>query len=161
MTATQVDTKKIQDRRVVNFHDMHDIAADVDFLDDASLAPIANWTPAQNLEHVTRLIEASLDGFDFDAPWYVKLGVKVIGGRLLTKGFPAGLTPPKGAEKLIPGDDVTWADARDHFRSVMARLDRGAKMNMRSPLFGEMTHEKWVQVHCRHAELHLGFVRVR
>ncbi len=58
----------------------------------------------------------------------------------------------------MPPADVTWEDAVEHLRTIISRAkDEG--MTGRSPVFGQLTHDEWVQMHCRHAELHFSFLR--
>ena len=42
------------------------------------------------------------------------------------------------------------------FRAAMDRL-RTTAPAAPNPVFGRLTHEQWIQLNLRHAELHLGF----
>ena len=78
--------------------------------------------------------------------------------RTLRSGIKPGLPVPKKLSGLRPDKDVKWDDALADLRGNIQRIGAGERMTAVSPLFGRMTHEDWVRLHCRHAELHLSFV---
>ena len=156
-----VETKKVTDRRTLAFEQLSDIAADIDALDGQTLRSTGNWTPAQNLQHVSKIIQCSIDGFgDAKAPLLFRTIARFFKGVALRKTFGAGFKLPSGLSQFLPDDDVTWEQATAEFRTLMDRLTDGARMTQRSPVLGPMTHEDWVRLHCRHAELHLSFVHL-
>ncbi len=59
---------------------------------------------------------------------------------------------------LGPDDDVTWEQAAACLRAALDRLDGGARMTQPSPVFSDLAHEQWEQLHCRHAEMHFSFM---
>lgn len=136
------------------------IEADLEALDaGGSVEATRAWTAAQNVLHVTIMIEGSLDGFDVTMP----LPLRILGRMLKHVAIPMRMRPgiklPKAAQSLAPGADITWEEAMQRFRTVMQRLGNGEQMTHHSPLFGPMTHAKWTTLHCRHAELHFSFLR--
>jgi hypothetical protein len=61
----------------------------------------------------------------------------------------------------VPGgtfgiDELSTVEGLNRFRSAMERL-RNESPTLVNPVFGRLTHEKWIQLNLRHAELHLGF----
>ena len=42
------------------------------------------------------------------------------------------------------------------YRAAMERL-RATAPTIPNPVFGRLTHEQWIQLNLRHAELHLSF----
>jgi hypothetical protein len=157
-----VETKRFRDRRVLTFVDLDDVLADVERLDRAggeSIRASGNWTPAQIVQHVAKLIEFSMDGFPGRAPWYLRVPARLMKGRFLTKALPTGLKFPSGMSFLAPEDDVTWPVAIQQLRTAVERAG-GSRMTKPSPLLGPMSHEDWVALHCRHAEMHFSFMRV-
>ncbi|MEM7228513.1 MAG: DUF1569 domain-containing protein [Planctomycetota bacterium] len=144
-------------RRTLSFHTMSDIANEVDALDQSGVETIGGWSPAQNLEHVTRAMDFSLDGFDFKAPIPLRYIAPLMKNKFLKGGFNPGIKLTGDfAKAFTPPDDITWDDAIMHFNRTIDRLYRGERMVQRSPLFGSMTHEDWVRLHCRHCELHFS-----
>jgi len=150
-----------KEHRDLTFNTVADIVAEVGRLDGAALRGTNNWTPAQNLEHIARPIAWSIDGWPFAAPIPLRIIGRLIKASTLRKGFGSGISIPKDmARHLIPPDDVTWDEAMSTFRTATNRIFRGERMLYPSPLFGPMTHEAWVRLHCLHCALHLGFIHM-
>jgi hypothetical protein len=153
----KVDTRSVTGRRSLSFASMDEILADVESLDRAGgLRGLGNWTPAQIVDHVTRGITMSIDGTTLRAPLLLRLFARLIKGRALRNGLPPGFKVP--FDFFRPGDTVTWQEARRSLGREVERIRRGARMVQPSPLLGPMTHDEWVKLHCRHAELHFSFI---
>jgi len=137
---------------------MRDILEHVESLKPNELHTSGNWTPAQIVAHVNQLIVMSLDGFHFRLTWLFRAVMRPLRGYFLKHGLPSGVKFPKGADDLAPPEDISWVQAVEQLRAAMRRLEHGERMNQPSPVFGKLTHEQWEQLHCRHAELHFGFM---
>jgi Protein of unknown function (DUF1569) len=151
-----VSTRKVKDRRRLSFSTMQEIMDDVEYL-DAGDPPrsTGNWTSAQIVCHVARVIECSIEGFDAPpAPLPIRLLARLFRRQVLTKPIKPGIRTPR---QLQPPHDVTWEAAVDLLRQQMQKLQT-RQMTQPSPILGPMTHDEWVAMHCRHAELHLSFV---
>jgi hypothetical protein len=155
-----VNTKTVTDRRTLSFSCMDDLLRDLEGLDGGAIRATGNWSPAQIVQHVGKLIGFSLDGFPpgAKAPLLLRLLGPMLKGRFLGRPFPGGITIPDTLAMLRPDDAIEWADALGAFRALVART-RDESMTARSPLFGRMTNEDWVKVHCRHAEMHFSFMQ--
>ena len=150
---------KTADRRELRFGRLSDIERDVDLLDAAaSIRNTGNWSPGQVLEHVTMFIEYSLDGFPFKAPALLRVLGPMMRDRVLLRPMKPGFKSPRTMHAAVPEADVSWERALSRFRKSMERIDGGDRMTHRSPVFGELNHEQWCQMHCRHAELHFSFL---
>lgn len=163
--AKPVDTRTAG-RRVVRLRTLDDLLADADRVVAAANAsraqPAGNWSAAQILQHVGRLIEFSFDGFPFQYPatyrWSSRL-VRLISWRwLLALAFRPGFRNPPAAAALEPDPGVTLADAAAYLRRQVGRVQSGERMTAASPAEGPVSHEQWVTAHLRHAELHFSFV---
>jgi len=157
-------TSKETDRRTLRFGRMEDLLREVEALDacqrgGGAIVTTGKWTPAQNVWHINAFIVASLDGFPFRAPWWLRLLGKLIKSGALNKPLRSGIKAPKSMHLMMPPAEVKWDDAVASLRKSMARLAKGEKMRVPSPLFGELAHEEWIQLHCRHAEMHFGFMK--
>lgn len=161
---TAIDTRKVAPRRKLQFHTLHEILRDVEQLGAVtsetgeSICADGNWTPAQIVEHVTFLIDGTIDGFDFTVPLLIRVLARPFKKRILTKPMKPGVKLPARMNVLLPDPETTWEDAVSALRDVIARIDSGERMTQPSPLLGAMTHEDWVNLHCRHAEMHLSFM---
>ncbi len=155
-----IDTRTVTDRRKLAFSSMEDIRADVDALDGRALRKCGNWTPAQNVQHIATVIGRSIDGFGgLKAALPLRLIVRLIRGRMLREPFRPGIRLPAKFRVLMPEEIVGWDAAVADLRRQIGRVGNGERMTAPSPVFGSLTHEQWAQLHCRHAELHLSFIR--
>lgn len=145
-------------RRQLHFRSMSDILHDVEVLNSQKIQTTGNWSPAQIVAHVNEFIVMSLDGFTFQAPRVLRAAGRLMRGYFLKKGFKPGIKTPPGADGLQPSSNISWDEALAGLRQTMQRLENGERMTRPSPIFGKMTHEQWEQLHCRHAELHFGFM---
>jgi hypothetical protein len=155
-------------RRALRLDSIDALSADVDRLVAAQhaghLEAHGNWTPAQIFDHLAKFIECSYEGFPFRAAWPLRVvshAMKWIAWKRfvdfsLRPGFK--LTPR--AEALLPDE---WADfdvATARLRAALRRIQRGEPMTAESPFEGAITHDQWLYVHLRHAELHLSFLEI-
>ena len=163
-TDAIVDTKRVANRRQLHFRTLADILRDVEELaavtseTGESICADGNWTPAQIVEHLTFFIDGAIDGFDFTAPLLFRVLARPFKRRILTKTMKPGIKLPASMSIVLPDPRTTWDDAVSALRSAVGRIDAGERMTQPSPLLGAMTHEDWVNLHCRHAEMHLSFM---
>ena len=76
----------------------------------------------------------------------------------LNRPMPSGLKIPKKFTFLQPDPDVTWDEATTHLERAVQRVESGERMTHPSPVLGPLEHEEWMQLQCRHAEMHFGFL---
>lgn len=161
----KVKTAKVSDRRKLIFTTMAEILDDIKMLDDAvkegkTIVATGNWTPAQIIEHVVYFVDGSMDGFDFKAPLVLRIFGKFARLFILNKPMKPGFKLPAKMSMVIASPKSTWPDAVTHAHQAILRVEAGKQMTKRSPLLGKMTHEDWVKLHCRHAEMHFSFIKV-
>lgn len=155
---SKVKTSKVSERRSLRFARLSEIVGDAERL-EASVRCTGNWTPAQNVDHVARIIECSVDGFPVaNAPLLIRGVAKMFRGSILHKPMRAGLKVPGKFAFLMPSVDVTWDDALARLKKIVSRIEGGDRMLHRSPVLGFLEHEEWIQLHCRHAEMHFSFL---
>lgn len=155
-----VNTKQVANRRTLTFESLGDIVSDVEQLGD-NVKGEGNWTAGQNAGHVATMIEFSLDGFptQIKAPLIVRMVAPMMKSRFMKKTFSPGIKLPESFKSLLAPDPSTlWETSVNRLRTVAERVEGGARMTARSPIFGKMSHEDWVRLHCRHAEMHLSFL---
>ena len=154
------DTRKVTERRELHFSSMSDILNDVEYA-AAGDPPrsTGNWTSAQIVQHVGRIIDFSIEGFPVPkAPLLIRLVCRVLRKKILSEPMKPGVKLPPKFARMVPDDRTTWDEAVDGFRVVMTKLD-ARQMTCPSPVFGKLTPEQWEQVHCRHAEMHFSFIQ--
>jgi hypothetical protein len=152
-----VDTRKVTNRRQLHFARVADILADVERLNQGPIKPLGNWSGGQILKHLSVVMNGSIDGIHVRANWFIRLLVRMMKKRVLTKGMSPGFRlTGRSAEALVP-PPVSWEEGLQEFRRAVQRLQSETKREP-SPFLGFLTREEWDQLHCRHAELHLSFL---
>jgi len=161
MPNDAINTKKAP-RRKLQFADLSAILADLDRLEAAEasgrLVRNGNWTLGQNTHHVADLIGQSIDGFRFSAPWPLRVIFRILRPLMLGKPIPAGIGLKGQSLTLIPDEEISASQGLGELRDQIKRITGGERMTQPSPIFGKLSHEQWVSMHCRHAELHLSFL---
>jgi Protein of unknown function (DUF1569) len=152
-----VNTKQVQGRRRLRFTSLDAMLADAEQLVAAPRTRmLGNWPLDQLLTHLTLAMNSSIDGISARAPWFVRLVGPVIKRRILTRGMTTGFNLPKQFETEFFPAAISSDDALEKFRAAVGRV-RQEKMTAIHPVFGRITHDEWMQLHLRHAELHLSF----
>lgn len=155
---TTSDRRKAE-RRELRFESLDDVMAEVERL-GATGEPrsTGNWSPGQNLQHIAKLMALSIDGFgDLKAPLSIRLGARMMKQRFLAKSMPVGVNLPANMSLLMPDDDVSWDKGVAELRQAIERL-KSERAEAESPVLGPLTHDEWINLHLRHAEMHLGFL---
>jgi hypothetical protein len=161
-----MDRRSAAARRPVHLRTVADLAAEVERVAEAAAASrvrtLGNWSAAQILWHLARLMEFSFGGFPFRYPWSVRWAarlLRVLSWRwLLALAFRPGFRNPPVAAAIEPHPAVSLAEAVRYLRGQLERISSGERMTAANPSMGRLSHEEWVEVHLRHAELHLSFL---
>ena len=151
-----VDTAKVIGRRKLNFNSLDDILEDIDSLYQSKVHSLGNWTPGQNLDHLTILMRGCLDGIDVKVPLLTRKAVWLMKRRILTKQMSPGLQLPEAASVLLPSQ-TTWDNGVQDIRVALNRMKTESQRHAH-PVLGTLSREQWDQLHCRHCELHLSFL---
>jgi hypothetical protein len=125
---------------------------------------LGNWSPAQVLWHLGKFLELSIDGFPFcyrrGPQWLLWLLQLVAWRWLIMLAFRPGFTNPREAAALVPDPSISLTFAAAYLRQQIARIRSGEQMTQACSVEGPYSHEEWVYIHLRHAELHLGFLAI-
>lgn len=159
-----IDTTNVTDYRTLKFSSLADVLADAERIaasDRAgTLRRTGNWTAAQNFNHIAAFMEYPYDGYPAELsnpPWFVRVILKLMKSKYMRGPLPRGVKIPK-----IPGGTVGATDGP--VDAAVMRLKKAAERlkvaapTVPNPVFGPLSHEEWVQLHCRHAELHFGYL---
>jgi hypothetical protein len=124
---------------------------------------LGNWSPAQILWHIARLMEFSFDGFSWRyrrGPHWLTQPFRFLAWRWMIRlAFRPGFPNPPEAAALEP-PVVSLDEAAAALRRQIERIRRGERMAQESAVEGPYSHEQWVYIHLRHAELHLSFLAI-
>jgi hypothetical protein len=168
MQIAAVGTRRIARRRPVRLQSIDDLVAEVDQVTAATAAgkahSLGNWSPAQILWHIGRFIELSFDGFTFryrrGPEWITRL-LRLLAWRwLIALAFRPGFRNPREAAALEPEPSVSFDVAVAYLKQQIARIRGGERMTKECSVDGPYSHEQWVYIHLRHAELHLSFLAI-
>jgi len=144
MHDATVDTRRVANRRPVHFRTIENLLAEIDHVTAAAkvgkVRSLGNWSPAQVLWHVGRLVELSFDGFPFR--------------------YRRGPVWIAEAAVLEPEPSVSLDAAAAYLNQQLARIRDRERMTQQCSAEGTYSHEQWVYIHLRHAELHLSFLAV-
>ena len=166
MQIAAVDTRWVTGRRSVCLQTIDDLVIEVDRLTPATatgtVRSLGNWSPAQVVWHIGRLIELSFDGFPFryrrGPKWIIRLFRLVAWRWLIALAFHPGFKNPPEAGPLEPPVSVSLDVAAAYLKQQVARIRSGERMTQECSVEGPYSHEQWVYIHLRHAELHLSFL---
>src|SRR4051812_46136425 len=159
--ARPVATGHVSGRRMLRFESIDEVIAEVDRLAEADragrLRKLGNWTLGQTLGHLACWAEYSYTGTPMKVPFFIKWILRRRKRKFLYEPMRAGVRIPGVAGGTLAIDPMSRDEGLESLRRVMERLKAEAP-TMPSAIFGPLTHEEWVAMHLRHAELHLGFL---
>ena len=150
-------------RRVLRFNTIDDALAEAMRLAaaerDGRLAQVGNWPLGQTLGHLATWANFAFDGYPPSVcpPMPIRMIFRLFRNRVIKKGMSPGINI-RGVPGGTLGTEPLPTDlALNQFQDAMERLRQTAPTRP-NPLFGPLTHDQWIQLNLRHAELHLGFL---
>ncbi|HEY4234588.1 MAG TPA: DUF1569 domain-containing protein [Lacipirellulaceae bacterium] len=157
-----IDTKIVKDRRPLRFETFDEAVRDAESLAGADrngkLRATGNWTLGQALGHVAFWARAPFDGYRPTPrmPLPFRLLIPLMKNRFLNKGLPTGARIPGipgGTFGIEPQDtDGGLADLRAAFDRLIREMPGEP-----NPVLGTLSHDDWIKLNLRHAELHQSF----
>lgn len=161
-----INTRTVKDRRKVRFEKVADAVRDAEVLAEAerrgALRASGNWTLGQAVGHVAVWANYAFDGYPEmpQPPWFVRVLVPLFKNHFLNKGLPAGAKLGKVPGGTFAIERMETDRAIDVLRAAFERLERQTPPGSH-PLLGAMTHDDWIKLNLRHAELHFSFFQPR
>ena len=156
-----VDTGKVSESRKLRFESIDEVLAEVDRLAEAEragrLRRLGNWTLGQVLGHLAAWAEYSYTGTPLKVPFFIKWILRLRKRKFLYGTMRAGVKIPGVNGGTLATQPMSLDEALGRMRRVMERLKSEAPTAPNS-IFGPLTHEEWIAINLRHAELHLGFL---
>jgi hypothetical protein len=155
-----IDTGKIPTRRKLRFASLDELMADVMRIADAeragTLRRLGNWTPGQAFGHIAGWMDYAFDGYPIRPPLPIKIMARLMKNRIITSGMRPGLKIPRTIAGTYCTDVLPLDEGLQRLQKACDRL-RSAAPAQPNPMFGPLTHQQWIDLNLRHAELHLGF----
>jgi hypothetical protein len=158
-----VDTANVTNRRKLHFADFAQMEADAQSLAGAEsarqLKKLGNWTLGQALNHLATWTTYPFEGYPMKVPLPIRLMLRPMKNRFLKGPMPSGRHIPNVKGGTFAIDPISTQEALKKLKAADARLQ--AKMpTAPNPVFGKLTHQEWIALQLRHAELHLSFFRI-
>lgn len=159
-----IDTGKVSGRRTLRFNSLDEALADAERIAAAdkagTLKRLGNWSPGTIFAHVAAFASYPYDGYPAalaGPPWIIRLILKLRKGTYLHKGLPAGVKIPKVDGGTVATEPVATEDGLRRLHAAFERMKRTPPATP-NVIFGPLTHDEWMQLQCRHAELHFSFL---
>lgn len=159
--AVSVNTAKVSHRRRLSFTSVDEVLAEADRLVAAErggrLVRLGNWTLGQTLGHLAAWAGFCFDGYPINPPrvigWILRLRRK----QFIHGTMPAGVRIPRVSGGTVGTEALSTEEGHQRFRRAFERLKDNRPPD-RHPFLGRMSHEDWIALNLRHAELHLSFM---
>ena len=148
-------------RRKLRFETIEDALAEAERLvaadRDGRLKRAGNWSLGKTLGHLATWAEFAFNGYPpaVHAPLPVRLILRMMRGRILNKGMMPGVKVGRVPGGTVGLDELPPEEALHRLRAALQRLKASSPV-ISNPAFGKLTHDEWVKLNLRHAELHLG-----
>ncbi len=160
-SSAPVDTGKVTDRRHLHFDSIDQVLAEADRLVEAErvgrLKHVGNWTLGQVLGHLACWAEYAYTGAPLKVPFFIRWILRLRKNSFLYKPMKPGVRIPGLQCGTLATEPMPLDEALPRFRKAIERLKTEAP-TVPNVIFGPMTHEEWIAINLRHAELHLGFM---
>lgn len=151
--------------RKLHFDTLDDLLAEAKRIAAHPEAPTrGRWDAAQNVWHVGRYIQASVEGYPFKAAWWMRLLGPMLKKRMIRRPMQPGFNTPKNvSDQMEPGGsaagEITMAQACAQLEHWVEQAKDHGFIPV-NPVFGRMSRDEWVALHCRHAEMHFGLIEL-
>ena len=156
-----IDTKSIA-RRPLSFASIPDALAEIDRIVAAdkqgTLKRLGNWSAGRNFHHVATWINYAYDGYppNLRPPWIIKFIIRTFMKNKFFKGpMPGGVKIPGVPNGTLGTEETSTDVGAAELRRAFERLQASCP-TQENVLFGKLTHDEWIRMNLRHAELHLG-----
>jgi hypothetical protein len=162
MTTASTETSAKAGRRTLRFATIDDALAEAERLAAADregrLDRAGNWPLGQTLGHLATWANFAFDGYPdaVRAPLPIRLMLRLMRRTILNKGMMAGVRVGNVPGGTVGLDPLSTDDGLTKYRTAMERL-RATAPTITNPVFGKLSHEQWIMLNLRHAELHLSF----
>ena len=144
-------------RRELNFKSFDEIINEIRYLQTKGYTKIANWNLGQICKHISYYMKGSLDGFEKNFPWIIRVTYgKYLKNNLFSTPIskPNQITDPKS---VFP-DLSDEKEAIETAIKMLNRLKENKEQLKPSSIMGDLSNEEWSYLHRRHFAQHLSFL---
>jgi hypothetical protein len=163
LSAMTTPAETSAQRRRLRFESIDDALAEADRLATAErqgrLIRRGEWPLGQMLGHLATWAIFAHDGYppEVHPPLPIRLIARLFRNRIITKGMMPGMKVGRVPGGTLGLEPMSVENGLARYRDAMQRL-RTTAPTIPNPVFGPLTHEQWIQLNLRHAELHFSFL---
>lgn len=146
-------------RRPLDFKNTDEVRQEVQRLLNGGYRKAGNWDLAQMCDHLTAVMEGSIDGFrfgDWSWLWRRVLGPVAIRYVLWSRKMMQGLECPDPS--FCPSGKTPADESVRRFLEVLKRVDEHTGAFKPHPALGKIDGDEWRQIHLIHAAHHFSFL---
>ena len=150
-------------RRKLRFTSVDDVIAEAERLAGAEregrLKQLGNWTLGQIINHLATWAEFAYCGYppSVRAPLPVRMILRMLRNKILTQGMTPGINIRGIPGGTLGTERVPTEQALPRLRAALETLRQTCPPGP-NPVFGRMSHDQWIALNLRHAELHFGYL---
>lgn len=149
-------------RRELHFNKIDDIPDDAARLAQAEqrtqLRQLGNWTLGQAAGHIAAWINFGFDGAPIKVSWLTRMVARRMRRKFIYKPMNPGGKLPGAPGGTYAAEPLPTGEGLARLKKACARL-KGDTPKKPHPVFGVLSSDEWKNLHLRHAELHLSFLR--
>jgi EAL domain-containing protein (putative c-di-GMP-specific phosphodiesterase class I) len=157
-----MDTPAAKQRRTLHFTSIDEITRDAEKLAIAErkghLRQVGTWTLGQACNHLATWINYGFDGTPARIPLIIRLFARPLRRRFIYKPMHPGGRLPKVPGGTLALEVLPTDEGLARLRLACNRLKADVP-KIPNPVFGKLKPDEWRNLHMRHAELHLSFLR--
>ncbi|MCA9051221.1 MAG: DUF1569 domain-containing protein [Planctomycetaceae bacterium] len=148
------------EHRELAFSSLDEVVAEAERLASGEVRTTGNHSFGQILEHLARTHDITTGKVTGPAPpWYMRLLIPlmkpmIFKDRPVKPGFQL---PPQAEQYFWPDREFDVTDALAHLKESVEYYKANGPL-AKHPMFGRVTEQQNLNLNCRHAALHLGFV---
>lgn len=158
--STAIDTAKAE-HRALRFNTINEVLAEIDRIAAAEragkLRSSGNWSAGQTFGHLAAWINYAYEGYPTKPPWIIKLILKFQKNKFMRGPLPRGVRIPGSPDGTYGVEPLSTQEGHDRVVRALNRL-KAAPPAGPNVIFGPLSHQEWMTMHQRHAELHLGYL---
>jgi len=156
-----IDTSKVSNRRELRFNSIDDALAEIDRIAAAERAGklrcVGNWSVGQVFNHLGTWAEFAYKPNPLKPPLPIRLILRLMKKRFIKGPMKVGARIPGVTDGTLGAESCSLDDGYSRVQSAFRRLKDEAPTQP-NVIFGPLSHEEWIQMNLRHAELHLSFL---
>ena len=145
-------------RRDLKFQSLSEVMPDVDRLLERGYTSVGNWTLGEVCNHLALMIQGSVEGFQYRAPWPLRKFVApfVFRSLLKNRAMPECI---KVSKSMLPKSNLDDRAEAEALRATIGYYQMQTGEPAEHPFFGKISAADWRSIHEIHCSHHLSFLQ--